>query len=300
MSRRSEDDSFVPWNKYWATKTVVTTDRGSFNTYSTDVETDFVVLCVHGAGHSGLSFSLLAKELLPVARVVAPDLKCHGETAGNAATDLSLDNLVTDVIAVARQILPAGKRLLMVGHSLGGSIAIRSAYTLKPAGVFVMDTIEGIAMAAMPNMKHILGSRPKSFDTPKDAIRYIGSSGEMMSRTSAAVSLSMNPLMISAISRGESSCMQWFVPWTISSWNFPDMCPIVNGVSSRSMFGRMRILYVGAFKNASANPLNQSTQNGSDGSKSVIHSYFPFLRATRPAALTAAEVRDIISPDEPI
>jgi protein phosphatase methylesterase 1 len=184
----SSDDSFVPWNKYWATKTLINTDRGSFNTYSTSSETDFVVLCVHGAGHSGLSFSLLAKELLSIAQVFAPDLKCHGETPGNPAVDLSLENLVADVITIARQILPAGKRLLIVGHSLGGSIAIRSAYTLKPAGVFVMDTIEGIAMAAMPNMKHILGGRPQSFESAKDVIRYIGSSGEMMSRTSAAVS----------------------------------------------------------------------------------------------------------------
>jgi protein phosphatase methylesterase 1 len=182
------DDGFVPWSNYWASKHLTETDRGSFNTYSTDVETDFIVLCVHGAGHSGLSFSLLAKELLPTARVYAPDLKCHGETPGDPAVDLSIDNLVADVIAIGRSLQPLNKRLLMVGHSLGGSIAIRAAYTLKPAGVFVLDTIEGIALAAMPNMKHILGSRPPSFATPKDAIRYIGHSGEMMSTTSAAVS----------------------------------------------------------------------------------------------------------------
>lgn len=180
---------FVSWNKYWDKKENLTCeDRGTFNVYSTTEDLPFTLLCIHGAGHSGLSFSLLTEKLRGICRVVAPDLKCHGETPGDPSKDLSLDNLAADVIAIAHTILPEGHRLLLLGHSLGGSVATTSAYSLKPAGLFVIDTIEGIALAAMPGMRHIVTSRPQSFKSPAEAIRFVATSGEMMNEVSSEVS----------------------------------------------------------------------------------------------------------------
>ncbi|KAK8852692.1 Protein phosphatase methylesterase 1 [Tritrichomonas musculus] len=185
----SRDQNFVPWNTYWDKKEKIKCeDRGTFNVYSTEEDLQFTLLCVHGAGHSGLSFSLLAKQLRGICRVVAPDLKCHGETPGDPAKDLSITNLADDVVAIAHSILPQGHKLLLLGHSLGGSIATRAAYKLKPSGLFVIDTIEGIAIAAMPGMRHIVTSRPQSFKTPKEAIRFVATSGEMSNEESSAVS----------------------------------------------------------------------------------------------------------------
>ena len=183
-----KSDEFTPWNVYWDKKEVISTDRGSFNTYYTTNDADFVLLCVHGAGHSGLSFSLLAQKVRDSCQVFAFDLKCHGETPGDPSKDLSIDGLSDDVVCLAKKILPEGKRLLLMGHSLGGSIATHAAYKLKPAGLFVLDTIEGIALAAMPGMRHIVTSRPQSFKSPREAIRYVASSGEMMNEESSAVS----------------------------------------------------------------------------------------------------------------
>ncbi|KAH0786103.1 Clan SC, family S33, methylesterase-like serine peptidase [Histomonas meleagridis] len=186
MHTKQED--FTPWQTYWDSKEMIDTPRGKFNVYSTNVESDFVLLCVHGAGHSGLSFSLIAPLLHDTCKIVSPDLKCHGETPGDSSKDLSLDNLVEDIIEIGKPYKEQGKKLLLLGHSLGGSIATKASYTLKPIGLFVIDTIEGTALTAMPGMQRILNSRPKSFKTVNDAIRYFSMSGEMANPKSAAVS----------------------------------------------------------------------------------------------------------------
>ena len=185
----SSSGDFEPYTTYWDKKETLKTPRGDFNLYSTKSDqTDFVMLCIHGAGHSGLSFSLFAQAIRDRVACFAPDLKCHGETPGDPAKDLSLDNLTQDVVAIAKAVKPEGSRLLLLGHSLGGSVVTRAAYELKPAGVFVLDTIEGIALAAMPGMRHIVTSRPQKFKTAKEAIRYIATSGEMANQKSAEVS----------------------------------------------------------------------------------------------------------------
>jgi protein phosphatase methylesterase 1 len=181
-------DGFTPWETYWTSKSILETDRGKFNLYSTSPPTPFVLLCIHGAGHSGLSFSVLCQEISSTCQVFAPDLKCHGETPGDPATDLTIENLVADVVSISRAILAPGSRLFLIGHSLGGSIAARVAHIVKPTATFCIDTIEGIAIAAMPGMAHMLSSRPPSFPNAKAAIRYVACSGEMSSETSAAIS----------------------------------------------------------------------------------------------------------------
>lgn len=181
---------FVQWQCYWDRKSIVDTPRGEFNVYSTENEkNDYLLFCIHGAGHSGLSFSLIAKMLKDVCDVVAPDLKCHGETAGNSSVDLSIENLVDDVGAIIEKIKNNGKKILIMGHSLGGTIATFVSYNVKPKGLFVIDTVEGTAMMALPGMKRILNSRPREFRSQHDAIRYVSSSGEMANVESAKVSV---------------------------------------------------------------------------------------------------------------
>lgn len=180
---------FTPWDKYWDTKEMIEVEgRGKFNVYSTNNDSPWIVICIHGAGHSALSFSLFAEALKGTCQIKAVDLKCHGETPGDPAKDLSIEDLTEDCIGFCRALKPDDKKLIIVGHSLGGCIAARAAKQLKPSGLVVLDTIEGIAVANMPRMRFILSSRPQSFKTPKDVIHFIGTSGEMMNAKSAAVS----------------------------------------------------------------------------------------------------------------
>lgn len=182
---------FVPWQNYWDKKSQIETSRGKFNVYSTENNNNynFVLFCIHGAGHSGLSFSLIAKTLKGICDVIAPDLKCHGETDGDPSVDLSIDNLVDDVISIYETVKKVDKKMLIMGHSLGGSIGTHVAYKVKPEGLFVIDTIEGTAMMSLPRMKYILKARPREFKSQSDAIRYASQSGEMSNEESAEISV---------------------------------------------------------------------------------------------------------------
>ena len=180
---------FSPWEECWDRKfNVAVPDRGIFNTYATDVESNFIVVCIHGAGHSALSFSLLAKVLKPKMPVYAPDLKCHGDTPGDISTDMAIDSLVKDVEGFCRTVVPEGKKLILIGHSLGGSIVARVALTLPMAAVIVLDTIEESSLEHLSDMKNMLEERPIGFETDSDAIEFIANSGEMANYESASFS----------------------------------------------------------------------------------------------------------------
>ena len=181
---------FVSWDTIWEKKEMVTTDRGKINVYSLSGPGPFAIFCIHGAGHSALSFSLFAQQMKGVASVFAFDLKCHGETEGDPAKDLSIENLAKDSASVINALQPEHTRTILIGHSLGGSIIVHTVPLLnsKPFSCVVIDTIEGLALAAMPRMNFILSSRPKSFNSEREAINYISTSGEMMNSRSAALS----------------------------------------------------------------------------------------------------------------
>jgi len=88
-----------------------------------------VFLCMHGAGHSALSFAALAKYLKPNSTVVAFDFRGHGDNSLENETDLSEETLVNDSIEVIRYVCQKYNEasILIVGHSMGGSIATKAA-----------------------------------------------------------------------------------------------------------------------------------------------------------------------------
>jgi len=180
---------FGKWSDYWGAKEMIEIpNNGQFNVYTSIGNHKFCVLCVHGAGHSALSFSLLAKDIQRFCNVIAYDLKCHGETPGNESDDLSIENLTRDCVDIYHHYQKPDVKMILLGHSLGGCIASKAAATLRPTGLFVLDTIEGIAMSMMPKMTRILSSRPQQFSSPKEVISYISTSGEMMNSKSAEIS----------------------------------------------------------------------------------------------------------------
>ncbi|OHT07361.1 Clan SC, family S33, methylesterase-like serine peptidase [Tritrichomonas foetus] len=183
------ETTFTPWSKYWDKKEMIEVPgRGSFNTYSNEGKSNYVIVCVHGAGHSALSFSLFASLLKGAFKIFAYDLKCHGDTPGDESKDLGINSLVDDLIEFCKVVQPENTHLIVMGHSLGGSIAARAALSHHMSAVIVIDTIEGTATGSMPQMKNILLQRPSYFDSPSEAIEYIATSGEMMNFESAAVS----------------------------------------------------------------------------------------------------------------
>lgn len=71
------------------------------------------------------------------------------------------------------------KNMVVVGHSLGGSIACRIVDSLtnkekleKIVGCIVIDVVEGTAIEALPFMNQIISDRPNHFDSLESAIKW--------------------------------------------------------------------------------------------------------------------------------
>jgi protein phosphatase methylesterase 1 len=76
-----------------------------------------VVFCLHGGGYSGLSFALAASRMKEKARVVSMDLRGHGKSTTSDDSDLSIETLSSDVIAVLRTLYgDSPPAIILVGH----------------------------------------------------------------------------------------------------------------------------------------------------------------------------------------
>jgi protein phosphatase methylesterase 1 len=147
---------FILWNQFWERKSIVSIPgRGDFNGYFVDGAAEYVIVAIHGAGHSGLSFSLLASHLKGVIPLCVLDLKCHADTPGDESTDLAIDALTADVVGFCRAVQPPDKHLILIGHSLGGSIA---ALQLRVSSVMVINTIKVSSIENLPQIKTVLGT----------------------------------------------------------------------------------------------------------------------------------------------
>lgn len=155
---------------------------------------------LHGAGHSAMTFALLAREMVeaqqpgPRLRVVAFDMRAHGYTVAADESDLSSDNLVADALAVADAVLGRETRVIVLGHSMGGAIAVRTALAaaghFRLAGVVVVDVVEGTAVAALPSMNRVIDATPESFATLAAAVAY-GMTSNSGSRSGSAARVTL-------------------------------------------------------------------------------------------------------------
>ncbi|EXC01131.1 Protein phosphatase methylesterase 1 [Morus notabilis] len=107
-----------------------------------------VVFCLHGGGYSGLSFALSAKIIKEKARVVAMDLRGHGKSTSENDLDLSIETMCNDVVAVVKAMYgDSPPAIVLVGHSMGGSVAVHvAARKAIPslAGLVVVDVVESL------------------------------------------------------------------------------------------------------------------------------------------------------------
>ncbi|KAJ7018251.1 hypothetical protein C8F04DRAFT_1152096 [Mycena alexandri] len=153
-----------------------------------------VLVCHHGAGYSGLSFASLAREVRAQGRgevgLLAADARRHGKTKstkeGEEDPDLSIDVLVDDFTDMLREVFPdptVAPTLLLVGHSMGGSVVYRVS------GVAVLDVVEGSALEALPHMHSLLNSRPDGFDSVEEAVEWHVKTKTIRSAQSARVSV---------------------------------------------------------------------------------------------------------------
>eukprot|EP00759_Apiculatamorpha_spiralis_P026071 PhF_6_TR29242/c0_g1_i1/m.42799/K13617/PPME1; protein phosphatase methylesterase 1 len=147
------------------------------------------VVLLHGAGMCAFSWALCAQRLGAVSKVYSIEFRAHGKSSGRSE-DLSIDVLVNDVVSCVH--LLGLKDFFLIGHSLGGSVAIRVAAALPSnvvLGITVMDMIEGTAVKALENMGAYLRCRPVVFSRPQEAIHWFVTGGGMKNNLSAALSV---------------------------------------------------------------------------------------------------------------
>jgi Alpha/beta hydrolase family len=169
----------LPWSEFFDRKESI---DGKIPLYIAGTK-GHVFLCLHGAGHSALSFASLAKYMKDQSTVVSFDFRGHGDHYCENEGDLSEETLINETIHVFKHIgaMFANSSIIMVGHSMGGSIATKASAKImnehkgeewhkKLQGLFVIDVVEGSAMDALPFMENIVTSRPQEFKSIQSVV----------------------------------------------------------------------------------------------------------------------------------
>lgn len=124
-----KDFSPLPWDAYFDKKLKIKNSPDSIDTFTVytagvnDGKNPIFVF-VHGAGHTALSFALTARKLKNFFFCAAFDMRGHGETEVADHQNFELDTLAEDAVKIVQAVSRNGQYVVLVGHSLGGAVAV--------------------------------------------------------------------------------------------------------------------------------------------------------------------------------
>jgi len=116
----------------------------------------------HGLGeHSGRYGTVIGRLLPKGVTIWVPDHRGHGRSDGPRGHVRAFDEYITDLkklVTMARKDLPEGEKCFLLGHSMGGLIALRCAQRVPGMidGVIVSSPTLGLT-AKIPVIKSTLG-----------------------------------------------------------------------------------------------------------------------------------------------
>lgn len=213
------------WRECFSDVEDVRCASGTFRVYShvdwfaDDAESRPLVFMLHGCPYTALTWGPVVEELRRRAEgddprvagsldALAMDLRGHGESVGGRGDDRCDDGASFDPDLMARDAFETlgaflrgrRRRVVVVGHSMGGAIAARLASLLETVdepphaarlvGLVLVDIVEGSAMSALPAMSALVEARPSEFASLSDAMRWSAARGGGTTNSrSAAVSL---------------------------------------------------------------------------------------------------------------
>ncbi|XP_034936197.1 protein phosphatase methylesterase 1 [Chelonus insularis] len=188
--QKKRDYDPVEWNPYFDESKDIVIGDNIFHIYTAGDKGPTLVL-LHGGGYSALTWAEFTKSIMSmvICKVLAIDLRGHGDTHSTDDTDLSVATLAKDVGAVIDEVVRENP-VVLVGHSMGGAVAVRAAEFVKNlVGLIVIDVVEGTAMDALTSMQSFLRSRPASFNSIPQAIEWCVRSGQIRNIQSAKISV---------------------------------------------------------------------------------------------------------------
>lgn len=188
------------------------------------------MVLVHGAGLSADGFRWVAPGLASfVPAVFAFDWRGHGGSSDNprfetgldsAHVDLSVETLTEDLVRVitglacqsSSGMTPAAShehqpraqvdplsapattsRVVLIGHSVGASLAIHAAAQLAPrhliSAVVPMEMVEAVTLSALTRMRGVLEARPLAFLDPAEAVDWHLATGLLSNPSTAALAV---------------------------------------------------------------------------------------------------------------
>lgn len=104
------------------------------------------VVLIHGAGASSVAWMDVVKRLAPSRRAIAPDLPGHGQS--DPWHEVSIDGYRDAVGTICAQL--SLEKVVLVGHSMGGAIALRCALAWPERVAALVLVCSGARMKTAP------------------------------------------------------------------------------------------------------------------------------------------------------
>jgi pimeloyl-ACP methyl ester carboxylesterase len=130
---------------------------------------------LHGFGDNSSVWGHLAPQIMSRFRVVAIDLRGHGNSEWDPQTRYDTRTLTADVAEVIESF--GFKHAILIGHSWGAAIAIRlaAAQPAMIAGLVIADFGPELAEAGVQEVLKGFAETPESFASPDEYARWLAS-----------------------------------------------------------------------------------------------------------------------------